>query len=176
LGNHDRALDYLTKVKAETERLPLRADWDQSILLQAGLVELWLTNGDLTKARQEAEYFLEVSLATAERTYQGLAWEANGRVAIAGQNWQRTEECIRNALSAIEGYEVPLAAWRVHGTATELHARAGNNDLADHHCELSRATITKLADSLQEEDSLRARFLSASLVRKVLDYAERSGA
>jgi hypothetical protein len=72
-----------------------------------------------------SERFLEVALATAERTYQGLAWEANARV--------------------------PLAAWRIHATAAELYARAANRDLVGHYRELSRATIMKLADSLDRQ-------------------------
>jgi hypothetical protein len=115
--------------------------------------------------------FLGVALATAERTYQGRAWDANARVAMAGQEWQRAEECIVKALSTIEGYEVPLAAWRVHGTAAEFYARAGNNGLAEHHRELSRATIMKLADSLPPTEPLRQIFLSASMIRKILDDA-----
>ena len=175
LGNHDRALEHLLKVRDEVVRQPLMSDWADNMPLQASLTELWFRKGDLAQARQEAERFLEVSLATAERTYQGLAWEANARVAIAEQKGQHAEDCIAQGLLIIEGYEVPLAAWRVHGTSAELHARAGKSDLAKHHRELSRATIMKLANSLDPEDPLRATFLSAPPVRRVIDYADRIG-
>jgi DNA-binding winged helix-turn-helix (wHTH) protein/tetratricopeptide (TPR) repeat protein len=175
LGNHDRARDHLLNVKDDLDRHPLMDNWLQSMPLQAGLVELWLSKGDLAQARQEAERFLDLALATAERTYQGLAWEANARVAIAEQEWQRGEECIAKGLSTIAGYEVPIATWRVHGTAAELHARAGKSDLAEHHRELSRATIMKLANSLEPEEPLRATFLSAPPVRRILDYTDRIG-
>jgi hypothetical protein len=85
---------------------------------------------------------------------------------MAAEEWNRAEECIMKALSTMEGYEVPLAAWRVHGTAAEFHARAGDNDLAEHHRELSRATILKLANSLGPEGPLRTTFLSAPDVSK----------
>jgi DNA-binding winged helix-turn-helix (wHTH) protein len=176
LGNYDRALYHLLKVKDEMDRLPLMDDWYQRMPLQAGLVELWLGKGDLAQARQEAEHFLEVSLATAERTYQGLAWEASMRVAIAGQEWTRAEDCIAKGLSTVEGYEVPIAAWRIHQTASEGYARSGDNDLATRHRELSRATIMKLANSLEPEDPLRTTFLSAAPVRKILDCGARIGA
>ena len=176
LGNLDRAFEHLMKVKELMDGQPLMNDWDNRMPLQAGLTELWLSKGDLVQARQEAECFLEVSLATAERTYQGLAWEANARVAIAGEDWKRAEECIVKALATIEGYEVPLAAWRVHGTAANLYARARKKDFAEQHCELSRATIMKLANSLGSEEPLRKTFLSATSVRKILDKAGRIGA
>ena len=52
------------------------------------------------------------------------------------------------ALQRMEGYEVPLADWRVHATAAELHKLLRNRALADKHRALSRATIMKLVDSL----------------------------
>jgi hypothetical protein len=85
------------------------------------------------------------------------------------QEWAHAEEWIRRALSTIEGYEIPLAAWRVHGTAAELYEHAGCSDLAKRHLELSRETIMKLADSLKGESSLRATFLAASSVRGILN-------
>src|SRR5271154_1615045 len=98
------------------ERLPMMDDWYQSLPLQAAFVELWLGKGDLTQAHDAAERFLNDALATSERTYQGLGGEAAARVAIAAQQSAQAEECIAEALSAIESYEVPLATWRVHGT------------------------------------------------------------
>jgi len=173
LGNHSCALDHLMMVRAEMDRQPLMDDWDKSMPLQAGLVELWLRKGDLYQAHEEAARFLDVALATSERTYQGLAWEASARVAFAEKEWTRAEECIAKGLSTIEGYEVPLAAWRVHATAAEVHARAGNHDSAGHYWELSRSTIMKLADSLGSEEPLRTAFLSAPPVRRVLDCARQ---
>ena len=175
LANYDGALEHLLKVRDEMHDQPFADDWYQSLPLHAGLTELWLRKGDLVQARQEAKRFLDAALATAERTYQGLAWEVNARVAMAGEDWKRAEECIAKGESTIEGYEVPLAAWRVHGTAAELFARAENTDLADHHRELSRAMIMKLANSLDPEDPLRETFLSAPPVRRVIDYADRIG-
>ena len=176
LGNHDRALDHLTKVNEEMGRQPLMDDWFQSMQVQAGLVELWLAKGNPARARHAAERFLAVALATAERTYQGLAWEANARVAMAAEEWNSVEECLAKALSTIEGYEVPLAAWRVHRTAAEFYERTENIDLSEHHRRLSGVTIMKLANSLGTEETLRATFLAAPPVRKVIDYQGRSGA
>ena len=175
LGNYDRALDHLRKVKDEMERLPLMDDWYQSLPLQAAFVELWLGKGDLTQAHDAAERFLDAALATAERTYQGLAWEAAARVAIAAEESARAEGLIAKVLSTIEGYDVPLAAWRVHGTASEIYERAGTHDLAAQHRRQGRAIIMKLANSLGPEDPLRATFLAAPSVSRIVDHAERVG-
>jgi hypothetical protein len=138
-------------------------------------VDLSLGKGDLTQAQDAAERFLNAALATAERTYQGLAWEAAARVAIAAEEPARADECIVKALSTIEGYRVPLAAWRVHGTASAIYERAGIHDLAAQHRRHGRAIIMKLANSLGPEDPLRATFLAAPSVSRIVDHAERVG-
>ena len=168
LGKHERALGHLTKVRALMRQQPLMDDWFRSLPLQAAFVELWLQKGDLRQARQEAERFLEVSLGTAEHTYQGLAWDSAARVAIAGEDWVQAERDITRGLSTIEGYEVPLASWRLHGTAAELCTRAGSYETAERHRDVSRATIMKLANSLDPRDPLQKTFLSAAPVRRIL--------
>lgn len=60
---------------------------------------------------------------------------------------ERARECIAKALSTMEGFEVPLAAWRVHATAADLYLGTENSKLAEHDRELSRTIILKLADS-----------------------------
>ena len=144
-------------------------DWQCRLVVESGLTELRLAKGDIVLAQAQAERFLRAALATADRTYQALAWEVNARVALAEDNRSRAQECIARALSTMEGFEVPLAAWRVHATATELYILARDKKSAKHHRELSRATILKLAESLPAEDPLRKTFLSAPTVAKILD-------
>jgi hypothetical protein len=172
LGDYESALEHLLVARADMDRPGPTCVWYWRMPLEWALTELWLAKGDPAEARPQADRFLAMTLATAERTYQGLAWEVSARVAMAAEEWGRAEECITSALSTMDGYEVPLAAWRVHGTAAELFARAGSNGLAEHHQELSRATILKLANSLAAEDPLRKTFLSAPAIRKVLAAPE----
>jgi hypothetical protein len=143
-------------------------DWYSRMILQGALSELWLARRDLARARLEAERFLELTRATAEHTWQALAWETNARVATAERDFNRAQKCIDQALSTMEGFEVPLAAWRVHGTAAELCAGVRNDAAAEQHRALSRATILRLADSLPPDEPLRARFLSAPAVGRIL--------
>jgi tetratricopeptide (TPR) repeat protein len=172
LGNYDRGLELVLRARNDIDRQPVVFDWYLYLLLESALTELWLAKGDLQRARTEAQRFLQLSLATAERTWQALAWEANARLALAEVDLEGARDCIAKALSTMEGFEVPLAAWRVHATAAELYARSGDNDLVEHHREISRATIMKLANSLGPEGPLRTTFLSAPSVGKVLGNAE----
>jgi hypothetical protein len=139
--------------------------------VEHALAELWLAKGDLAQARPQSERFLTIALATAEHMWQALAWEANARVAAAEMDIPRAQDYIVKALAAMEGFEVPLAAWRVHAAASELYRSSGDGDLAERHLALSRETIMKLANSLPAEEPLRRTFLSAPMVRKILGGA-----
>jgi hypothetical protein len=168
MGNADRAVELLLACRAEMEQHPLLVDWYTRMPLQRALTEAWLSKGDLARARVEAEEFLKVTMATEERTFRALAFDANARVAMAEGALPRAQDCIAQAVQAMEGYEVPLAHWRVHATAFDLYQRMKQQDAAKTHRELSRDTIMKLANSLPVEEPLRQIFLSAPMVRKIL--------
>jgi DNA-binding winged helix-turn-helix (wHTH) protein len=167
-GNHERALEHLLMAKGEMDRHQVIHDWYCRMLLQSALTDLWLTRGDLPRARKEGEAFLAVACTTAERTWQAMAWEANARIALESPDLEHARRCISNALSAMDGFEVPLAAWRVHATAAELSERLGDMGAAEHHRELGRDTILTLATSLPPEHPLRRTFLSTPSVSKLL--------
>jgi DNA-binding winged helix-turn-helix (wHTH) protein len=173
-GNHDRAIAYFLAVREEMERNTVIFDWYCSIMLDSGFTELWLAKGDLAQAQAAAGRFLEGAQKTAEHTWQARAWETNARVAVAQNDSQRAQVCITNALSAMEGYEVPLAHWRVHGTAFELYRRMGDKKAAEEHRQLSGATIMKLANSMPTGEPLRGIFLSAPAIRRILADEEAS--
>ena len=67
----------------------------------------------------------------------------------------------------MQGFEVPLAAWRVHATAADIEEESGNLESARLHGNLSRTTILRLANSLGEQEPLREIFLSAPAVARV---------
>ena len=168
LGEYDRAREYLFAARDDMDRQRTLNDWYWRMSLEWGLAELWLAVGDLSLARPQAERFLSLTLTTAERTWQALGWEANARVALTEPDAPRAQEYIAKALSTMEGFELPLASWRVHATAFELYRNSGERDSEEHHHALSRETIMKLANSLPADDPLRQTFLSAPRVLKII--------
>ncbi len=172
-GLHEQASEHLLTVQREMTDRPVINDWYCRMMLEEGLVELSLVKNDLAQARSEADHFLELTLATAERTWQALAWETSSRVATVEGDLGRAQKCIDRALATMEGFEVPLAAWRVHGRAADLYAHAGNSRAARRHRALGRAIIAKLADSLAGAEQLRDIFLSAPSVRRFADLRPR---
>ena len=91
----------------EMDRQAVIHDWYCRMMLGQTLTDVWLAKDDLMQAGPEAERFLALTLATAERTWQALAWEASARVAMAEDDHHRARTCIEKALSAMEGFEVP---------------------------------------------------------------------
>jgi tetratricopeptide (TPR) repeat protein len=168
VGDYARALEDFSTARSEMDRQTVGFDWYWRMPLAAGTTELWLAKGDGVRARLEAERFLDLALATEERTYQGLAWEINARIALTNRDHPRARDCIEKAVSAVQGFEVPLAAWPVHATAARIEEESGNLESARSHRELSRATILRLANSLPEKEPLRKIFLSAPAVAWVL--------
>jgi hypothetical protein len=168
-GDYRAAADHLIAARNEMDHQPVIHDWYCRMMLGQALTDVWLAKGDLTQSGAEAERFRASTLATAERTWQTLAWEASARVAMAGGDHHRARMCIDKALSAMDGFEAPLAAWRVHACAAELEKRRGNQRAAGRHRSLGRATALGLANSLVDDERLRKTFLAAPPVRALID-------
>src|SRR5258708_13038787 len=121
LGNYESALEHLLAARADMDRLPIIFNWFWRIRLESALIELWLAKGDIGQARTQAESFLKTASATAEHTWQALAWEVNARVAMAELDLTKAQECIARGLSAMEGFEVPLAPSPVPPPPADLY-------------------------------------------------------
>jgi DNA-binding winged helix-turn-helix (wHTH) protein len=168
VGDYASALEDFSAAASDMDRQTVFLDWYWRMPLAAGLTEVWLAKGDRVRARLEAERLLEMSLAAEERTWQGLAWEINARVALANRDEARARDCIARGVSTVQGFEVPLAAWKVHATAAHIEEESGHLESARLHRDASRATIMQLANSLPEHEPLRKIFLSAPAVARVL--------
>jgi len=169
LGDSKAALQYFEKAKDHTAKSESMSDWYNRMPLQWGLTDAWLLEGDVEQATVEAAEFMKVALATDERTYWALAYETSARVSMAKGDLRQAEDFLANARESMQGFDVPLAHWRVHATGFELYRRLENPELAENHRQLSCATIMKLADSLPADEPLRATFLSALQVRRILN-------
>lgn len=91
-----------------------------------------------------------------------MAWEASARVALAGSDLQQGQECIRKAIAVVEGFDLPLAFWRVHATAMQLFP-----ENAEEHHRLAAGVVLRLAESLKEFPQSRDIFLSSKSVRNI---------
>jgi tetratricopeptide (TPR) repeat protein len=141
--------------------------WYWRMNAQLGLCNAWLAAGDPGRARKEADRLLESACATAEPNLQALAWEAQARLEMAGQNWTAAADKIQKALAIVEMFAIPTAAWQVHATFSDLSRHVKDGAAAERHRARAEAVILSLAGSFAPGDPLRMLFLAAPAVRRI---------
>jgi len=169
LGDTTQAMEQLSRARKDMACDGVFLDWYWRMQLELALTQHWLANDDLASAQSEAAQLLGLALRTVDRTWHGIAWEISARVALATGDQDRALDYITTAVSTVEGFEVPLAAWQVHATAADINMRLGRRTASDSHRDASRVTILRLADSLAGHETLRETFLNAPAVSDVLD-------
>jgi hypothetical protein len=76
----------------------------------------------------------------------------------------------------VQKFEVLVAAWQVYATAWQLYLHTKDDKAAEANRERAEACILKIADSFARDEPLRASFLSASPVARVLGASSRRAA
>lgn len=108
---------------------------------QLGLSNVCLSSGNLAKASREADSFLESALSTADPHIQALAWEMKTLIAMGEDAWEAAAHHLREALSIVEKFEVPVAAWQVHSTAWDFYRYAKNEAAAARNRSLAETYV-----------------------------------
>jgi hypothetical protein len=177
LGDHEGALERLLTVGEEMDRQPQLWDWYWRLFQRWTLADLWLARGELGRAREEGRLMVVGARATAERTWQGLAWDVNARIALAGDDPRQARDLIERGLAAVDGVEAPVAAWQIHATAAEACEALGQTGSAEAHRNSSRDTVMRLAAaSLESYPASRQTFITSPAVARVLDPRLEPGA
>jgi hypothetical protein len=91
------------------------------------------------------------------------------RVAIAENDLNSARECSERSLAIVDKFEILVAAWQVHATAWHLHQLVEENEKAEVQRERAESCILRIADSFSPEEPLRATFLAAVPIRRILD-------
>lgn len=173
-----QALEHFREVRDPevTPKFLLHWIFRMTAQLESGNGELLA--GNILRARAEADEFLAGALRTANPHVQALAWELKTRVAMAEGDFGAAREHARQGLAIVEESEVLVAGWQMHATAWELFRRTKEEEMAELHLERARECIRVIADSFEVDEPLRASFLSAAAVARVLGGAgnERASA
>jgi len=165
LGEDERAGHCFEEAGDPERRSRALMDWCRHMPLGLCAGEYRLARGELARARQEAERVRLLASAPGEKSYLALAGELLARIALREGDRPGAERALRDALAAIEGADLPMAAWKVHATAAEM---AAGRVEAEAHRERSAAVLGSLAASLGAVPALRERFLAAAPVRAML--------
>lgn len=171
-GNHEQALRCFQQVLDPQLTPRFFLHWYWRLQAQLGIANAWLAAANLTKARDEADHFLQSALSTSDPNLQTLAWDLDTRVAMAEKNRKRAEDSLEKGLAILKEFEIPVAAWRVHATAYDLYRQTRK-----HSAEPQRARaevyIRALTDSFAPDEPLRTTFLTAAPVCRILNKAVR---
>ena len=167
-GKYDEASRSFAKVLDPKKTPKFFLHWIWRMHAELGLCNVWLASGSLRKARLEADRLLRSALSTAEPNLHALAWDLDARVAMAEKDWKGAEEKIETALTILPKFEIPVTAWRVHATRSDLYRQARNEAAAEAHRAQAETIILALASSFAPDDPLRDAFLAAAPVRRIL--------
>jgi DNA-binding winged helix-turn-helix (wHTH) protein/tetratricopeptide (TPR) repeat protein len=168
-GRHDKALQDFRQVIDEDVTPKFFLHWYWRMQARFGVVKVLLASGKIEDARTETGRILDAALSTDDPGLQALAWEVSARLATAEKDGKAGEKSIQNGTALLEKFELPTAAWRLDGTAWEFYLQAKNEKAAETHRKRAESCILKIANSFAPDEPLRATFLAAAPVRRVLE-------
>src|SRR5262249_51829943 len=133
--------------------------WYYVPLVHLGMAEALLAAGDSRRAEAELERLMRSLSATPDIIWHLRALEFSVRFAMAKGDRRTAAQNLDRALAMQDGYDLPLASWRVHATAASLYRRLGKTSLAQKHEARHNEIVQRLAASLDDADPLRSSFL-----------------
>jgi len=167
-GKYGRAIEHFRKVLNPAVRTKFFRHWWWRLMARLESINTWLMSGDLSRAGTAADSFLESALSTADPHLQTLAWDLTTRVAMAKNDFKGARESIQQALAIVDKFEILVAAWQVYATAWQVFQHLKEHKRAETNRERAETCILKIANSFAPDEPLRATFLAAAPVRRIL--------
>jgi tetratricopeptide (TPR) repeat protein len=167
-GKYGRALEHFRNVIEPAVRTKFFRHWWWRLMARLESSNTWLMSGDLSRAGKAADSFLASALSTADPHLQTLAWDLTTRVAMAKNDFKGAQESIQQALAIVDKFEILVAAWQVYATAWQVLDHLKEHKTAETNRERAETCILKIANSFAPDEPLRATFLAAAPVRRIL--------
>ncbi|NMM02735.1 AAA family ATPase [Paraburkholderia sp. RP-4-7] len=157
-----RAASLFAEARRQMDATPIMFDWYWRLSIEWGEAEAAMMAGDHRTSRLHAQAFLKLALATEDRTWQALAWELVAREALESGDPVIALDRINSAFAVTEGFETPLADWRLYRTAAAIHEARGNAEQADVQQRRFTSTLDRLSNSLPRGTQIGRRLLALS--------------
>jgi DNA-binding winged helix-turn-helix (wHTH) protein/tetratricopeptide (TPR) repeat protein len=167
-GEYGQAVKHFRQVSNPEVTTKFFLHWVWRMTTQLELGNTWLLSGDIPNARSAADDFLSSALSTADPHLQALAWDLKTRVAMAEDDWTSAQAHIRQALAIVDNFEILIAAWQIYATVWQFHLHLKEDERAEANRRRAESCVLKIANSFEPDEPLRARFLSAAPVRRIL--------
>ena len=167
-GKYSEALEHFRHVQDLDVHTKFFMHWEWRMTAQVELSKTWLLSGDIGNARAAADGYLKSALSTSDPYTQALGWDLQARVAMAENNLHGERESIQRALAIIDSSEIQGAAWQIFATASEVFRHAKKLRTAETYRDRAESCILQIADSFEPDEPLRATFLAADPIRRIL--------
>ncbi len=160
LGDHPSALAQFNEIIHRIEVDGIAMDSTILPLFHYDFGEYWLQTGDPVRAKEQATRLYEIAGPPLDRNNLALAHQLFAKIALAEGDFAEAKTQISRAASILEGFELPLAAWRVYATAADVCERAGEVEAASEFQRRSKRAIQALAANFDEDDPLRSSLIA----------------
>jgi DNA-binding winged helix-turn-helix (wHTH) protein/tetratricopeptide (TPR) repeat protein len=167
-GKYSEALEHFKSVQDLDVHTKFFMHWAWRLMAQAELSNAWLLAGNIVNARTAADGLLNSALSTSDPYLQALAWDLQARVALAEGDLQGARESIERALAIVDGFDILLAAWQIFATAWQVCKCTKELKTAETYRDRAESCIRQIVDSFEPDEPLRATFLKAEPVRRIL--------
>jgi DNA-binding winged helix-turn-helix (wHTH) protein/tetratricopeptide (TPR) repeat protein len=174
LSRFPEALRAFKEVTGRLENGPVLMDWILNMPLRLGLGEYWLGRRKFGRAREEMKELCRLAAAPGERTYLALGHQGLAEAALGEGERAMAEREVAEALRVLDGFEAPVAAWRVYATAARVEEARGRRSRAEAYWGQGAAVLERVATGLQDDGDLYHSFLAQPAVEAVRRNAKRS--
>jgi tetratricopeptide (TPR) repeat protein len=167
-GRYPAALRAFEEVTGQPEKNRLALmDWILSMPLRLGLGQYWLARRQFARAREQMRELCLFAAAPGERTYLALGYQGLAEAAFGEGDRAKAEREVTEALGILDGFEAPVAEWRVCATAARVEEARGRQSRAEAYWGRGAAALDRLATSLKDEGDLYQSFLDQPAVEAV---------
>jgi hypothetical protein len=161
LGQPVKALDRLTRARADALRRPTVTSWLWRMVIAWGMTDACLASEDLAAARVRAKELHALAYRTQERTWRAMACETGARVALADGELSTAQAQLREGWKEIDLGPLPLVEWRLHAVEEAVCSARGDFEGAARRRQARDDALAALARTLPEGHAAREALLSA---------------
>jgi tetratricopeptide (TPR) repeat protein len=165
---YSEALEHFSRVQNLDVHAKFFMHWEWRIMADLESSNTWLLSGNAANARTLANGLLKSALATSDPYLHALAWDLQARVAMAECDLPGALESMQRALAIVESSEIQAGAWQTFATASQVYQHAQDLKTAETYRNRAESCLLQIANSFEPDEPLRATFLTAGPVRRIL--------
>jgi ATP/maltotriose-dependent transcriptional regulator MalT len=125
------------------------------------MAEHWLSQGDLTRAREFVDRLHASATEHEVHKYIAVAHQLMAKLALANGDTSEAVKQFDAALVELENYPAPLVTWKVHAGRAKLKSQLGDTSAAQESSARATEIVNFIAANVNDAN-LRETFLNAT--------------